>query len=282
MELPLLRLATALRQVATGNETMKSLLSRMLLVFALALGTDAVASAQSTQANQPLTNASVVKLVRAGFKEKTIISIIDSSITRFDLAPDRMIELKHSGVTEKIILEMLNHQQGIVFNDDWTGDPFFDQSAANNQAPTSNPKDTQKQGGGNGSTLDIFGSSGSGNSEVHSRGGNASSSGDIVTTGSATVRIIRPPAEAGGAPKLERTPSLTNDSIIELIEAGFSEGTVIRRIERSPVEFDLSPDKVSELRKHSVTPRILAAMKTAMGDDPSKPGTVSNGTPPQQ
>jgi len=101
-----------------------------------------------------------------------------------------------------------------------------------------------------------------------------------VTTGSATVRIIRPPSEAGGMPKLEKTPSLTNDSIVELIEAGFSEGTVIRRIERSPVEFDLSPDKVAELRKHSVTPRILAAMKTAMGDDP-KTGAVSNGTPPQ-
>ena len=253
---------------------MKSLLSRMLLVLALALGTTAIASAQSTQPNPPLTNASIVKFVRAGFKEKTIISIIDSSVTRFDLAPDRMIELKHSGVSEKIILEMLNHQQGIAFGDDnWTSDPFFDQSANNNQSAANNPKDNQKQGGGNGSTVDIFGSSGSGNSETHSRGGNSSASGDIVTTGTATVRIIRPPAEAGGAPKLERTPSLTNDSIIELIEAGFSEGTVIRRIERSPVEFDLSPDKVTELRKHSVTPRILAAMKTAMGDDPSKPGT---------
>ena len=67
--------------------------------------------------------------------------------------------------------------------------------------------------------------------------------------------------------KLEKTASLTNDSIIELVEAGFSEGTIVRRIEQSPVEFDLSPAKISELKKHRVGDKIIAAMRTAMGDD---------------
>jgi len=41
--------------------------------------------AQSGDSNTPLTNAAVVKLVKAGFKEKTVIIIIDSRPARFDL-----------------------------------------------------------------------------------------------------------------------------------------------------------------------------------------------------
>ena len=51
------------------------------------------------------------------------------------------------------------------------------------------------------------------------------------------------------------------------MEAGFSEGTIIRRIEQSPVEFDLAADKVEALRKKRVSEKVLAAMKAAMGDD---------------
>src|SRR5215813_9655920 len=62
--------------------------------------------AQTTDNNTPLTNAEVLKLVRAGFKEKTIISIIDVRPPAYDLSADRMIELKHKGVSENIILAM--------------------------------------------------------------------------------------------------------------------------------------------------------------------------------
>jgi hypothetical protein len=82
------------------------------------------------------------------------------------------------------------------------------------------------------------------------------------------VRIIRPPAEAGaGPPKMERTPTLTNDSVVELVAAGFSEGTIIRRIEQSPADFDLSPSKLAELRRRRVTEPVIAAMRAAMSDD---------------
>ena len=69
------------------------------------------------------------------------------------------------------------------------------------------------------------------------------------------MRILRPPVEQGSAAsvKLEKTPTLTNESVIQLVEAGFSEGTIIKRIEKSPVEFDLSPAKLIELRKRRVT-----------------------------
>jgi len=51
-----------------------------------------------------------------------------------------------------------------------------------------------------------------------------------------------------------------------LVEAGFSEGTIIKRIEGSPVNFDLSPAKIEELHKKRVTDSIIAAMTAAMGD----------------
>jgi hypothetical protein len=54
--------------------------------------------------------------------------------------------------------------------------------------------------------------------------------------------------------------------VIRLVEAGFSEGTIIKRIEESPVDFDFSPGKLDELYKKRVTDTIIAAMRTAMGD----------------
>lgn len=213
----------------------------------------------------PLTNASVVKLVKAGFKDKSIITIIASRPVTFDLSTERLIELKRVGVSEKVILAMLARQEGVEFSDDAWNDQEFD-------SPSNIAKEPAKSGTSNdGSSTDIFGSSGGSRGSVKTRSGSASSSGDTITTGSATVRILRPPSEAGGAPtKLEKTKSLTNDSICELVEAGFSEGTIIRRIEQSPVEFDLSAAKVQELRKRRVSDKILTAMKAAMGDEPSK------------
>lgn len=243
----------------------------LLLVLFLLIGSTSVWA--QTGNNAPLTNAAVVKLVKAGFKEKSIITIIASRPARFDLSTDRLIELKRTGVSEKVILAMMARQEGIDFSDEaWNDEDFFNNARGNgNTAGDATKPGTGNGNAGDGSSTDIFGSSGGSKGSTRSRGGSASSSGDTVTTGSATVRILRPPTEAGGAPatKLEKTKSLTNDSICELVEAGFSEGTIIRRIEQSPVEFDLSATKLEELRKRRVSEKILTAMKAAMGDEPS-------------
>ena len=250
----------------------------LLIFFCLNLS-GSRATAQ-TATHELLTNHSVVKLVKAGFKEKTIIAIIGSSPTRFDLSTERMIELKKSGVTEKVILAMLARQQGVDFDENWTDENFFNQGPS----PNANIDRIDKQSDPNnpsasGNSTDIFGSSGGFKGSTQSKGGNGSASGDTVTTGSATVRILRPPSEAGAPMKLEKVATLKNDSIVELIDAGFSEGTIIRRIEQSPVDFDLSPAKVAELRKHRVTDKILAAMKAAAGDTSDLQTTPnSNGT----
>ena len=214
----------------------------------------------------PLTNAAVVKLVKAGFKEKTVIAIINSRPNRFKLDTEQLIQLKHNGVSENIIMAMMSLDESPVqTGEEWNDELFFRQST---RKPNDvDPNTTQSPG------TDIFGSSSGSRSQRQSRGLNGANQDEGTVTGS------RPPAEAGGAPpKLERTVTLNNEAVIRLVEAGFSEGTIIKRIEDSPVEFDLSPDKVAELHKRRVTDPIIAAMTAAMSgnDDAKKPSAPIN------
>src|SRR5712691_10584784 len=109
------------RLLRAGN----SLRSRMLLLASLAfcaclaLGLFVQPAAAQQDAQETLTNDSVVKLVRAGFKEKTVVAIIRSRPGRFDLAPDRLIELKRSGVSERIILAMIGQDDSEFMSDDY-------------------------------------------------------------------------------------------------------------------------------------------------------------------
>jgi hypothetical protein len=246
---------------------MKSFFPTILITLLLLAGSALGVQAQ-TKNEGPMTNAEVIKLVKAGFKEKTIVLIIASRIPNFDLTSDQMIKLKRAGVNENIIVAMLARQEGTdVPADDssWGDDPFFNSKL--------DPKDGSVRSSGSGSGSDggtnIFGSSSGAREKNSTRTTNGSASGDSQLSGSATVRLIKPPSEAGGgtAAKLEKTKSLTNESIVELVEAGFSEGTIIRRIEQSPVEFDLAADKLEALRKKRVTDKVIIAMKAAMGED---------------
>ncbi|HYG10035.1 MAG TPA: hypothetical protein VD835_08825 [Pyrinomonadaceae bacterium] len=242
--------------------------------------------ASETDAEAPLTNAAIVKLVRAKFSEKTIIAIIRVRPARFDLSPDRLIELKKSGVGERIILTMLARAEGdmLLAHDDagdaFEDDPFFDGMRGQTRAPGAGKP---SNGQGDPTEVNIFGSSGGLRGRTRSRVGGGAAEGDTQTTGSASVRILRSPTEAGGTggvePKLERTPTLTNDSVIELVEAGFTEGTIIRRIEGSPVEFDFAPAKLAELRRRRVGEPIIAAMRAASGEEGGASASESTSKP---
>lgn len=237
----------------------------VLLVIIFASG----AFAQSSET--PLTNASVIRLVKAGFKEKTVIAIIHNKPNKFKLDTDQLVQLKLNGVSENIIMAMLAQDQSFEAPDEWDNDSFFRMPGGS--APPGNT-----QGGG-----DIFGSSSGSKSESRSRGGNGNNQNDGNVTGSATIRILRPPAEAGATvPKLERTPTLNNAEVIRLVDAGFSEGTIIKRIEKSPADFDLSPAKVEELQKHRVSDSIIVAMIAAMGDVEAQTKRSTKSTPEQQ
>jgi hypothetical protein len=231
-----------------------------------------VISASAQQSPEPpLTNASVIKLVRAGFKERTVIAIIHSRTARFDLSPERLIELKRSGVSERIILTMIGQDDSEFMSDDFG----FEDSRGNGGSSGNNRRSPRDEGTG------IFGSSGGSRSQSTGRGGGGGNEESTETSGSATVRILRPPAEEGAMPKLEKTPTLTNESIIQMVQAGFSEGTIIRRIEQSPAEFNLSSTQISELRKRRVSPGVIDAMKAAMTDMPSS-GRPANATNPEK
>ena len=240
---------------------MKSRLLSFVLVFVAAAAT-AQGQVPSPAATTTLTNAAVVKLVRAGFREKTVIAIINARPVSFDLSPDRLIELKKGGVPERVILAMISRAELVDFaSEEWDDEmPLGGVERAGRQGSPGAP------GTGPGET-NIFGSSGGSSGRTRSRDGNGGGDSDTLTTGSASVRIIKPPVEAGGSAKLERTPTLTNDSVVELVEAGFSEGTIVRRIEQSPVDFDLSPAKLNELRKRRVGEPVINAMRAAMGED---------------
>jgi hypothetical protein len=244
---------------------MKICLKRICLAFMLSVLAGCLSVQAQQSAEAPLTNASIIKLVRAGFKEKTVIALIRTRPAQFDLSPDKLIELKRGGVSENIILNMVARDDAaaLMNDEEIEDDPIF-----NNRGTQQNSRQQNQQGG---NSTDIFGGSSGSSERTRTRGAGNSGADSSETTGSATVRIIRPPAEAGGTPKLEKTPTLTNDSIVELVEAGFSEGTIIRRIENAPAEFDLSPLKLSELRKRRVSDRIIAAMTAAMSDEPVKP-----------
>ena len=222
---------------------------RLLTAAGLCLSIFAI-GAVGQQSDGLLTNASIIRLVKAGFKEKTIITIISNRPRDFKLDTEHLIELKRSGVNENIIVAMLAAQMGTVFvdEDEWTSPPVF--------------KDSKKQ-----ADEGIFGSGSSSQSSGRSNGTPGSSQNEGNVTGSATVRIIKPPSESGASatPKLEKTPTLTNEGVIELVAAGFSEGTIIKRIENSPVDFDLSPGKLDELFKRRVSDAIITAMRAAMG-----------------
>ena len=231
-------------------------MNRLLVAACLSLSIAIGASGQ--QSDGPMTNAAVVRLVKAGFKEKTIITIINNRPSDFKLDTEHLIELKRSGVNENIIVAMLSSQMGTVFidEDEWSSESLFKDL----KRPSNG--DSKTQGGES-----IFGSGSGSQSSTRSRGELGGNQNEGNVSGSATVRIIKPATETGesGSPKLEKTPTLTNEGVIKLVEAGFSEGTIIKRIEDSPVEFDLSPAKLDELFKRRVTDAIIAAMRTAMG-----------------
>jgi len=211
------------------------------------------------QAEAPLTNSSVIKLVKAGFKEKTIIAIIGNRPGDFDVDTDHLIHLKRNGVNENIILAMLSSHLGtsIDVEDEWSSnDTFFKDLKRPNAGG-----DSEGQG------ASIFGSGGSSQSQTRSRGGSGGNQTEGNLSGSATVRIIKSPVEGGesGSPRLVKTPTLNNEGVIRLVGAGFSEGTIIKRIEESPVDFDLSPARINDLQKRRVSESIIAAMNAAMG-----------------
>lgn len=59
--------------------------------------------AQSQPKDKPLTNCDVVKLVKAGLPEATIVGVIQQSTTAFDTSPEALSELRREGASTAIL-----------------------------------------------------------------------------------------------------------------------------------------------------------------------------------
>ena len=52
------------------------------------------------QAQKPLTNAGVIKMVKAKLSESVVVATIQSSPANYDISPDGLIALQKAGVTQ--------------------------------------------------------------------------------------------------------------------------------------------------------------------------------------
>lgn len=256
-------------------------LLRLSLLVTLLVVSVTVADAQgrtSSATREVLTNEAVIDLSRAGFKERTIITLIRTSETAFDISTPKLVELKRRGVNERIISEMIERtnlreairRQTTLRNDDFfskADEEFFKGSTIYKEVPT------EKQARQREEEALIFGSQSGSESRAETRGWGANNNGErqqnTEVTGSASVKIVRPAGEgAGGSnpPRLERAPKLDNHGVLEMVQAGFSEGTIIRKIELAQVDFDLSTGALSELKQNRVSEKIIKAMTAAMDE----------------
>jgi hypothetical protein len=63
---------------------------------------------QAAAQPKPLVNADVVKMVKAGLAENTIVLAIQNKPSSFDTSPEELIHLKEQGVTQAVLNAMLN------------------------------------------------------------------------------------------------------------------------------------------------------------------------------
>lgn len=249
-------------------------------LFVLLVVTVGAQERNPSPSREVLTNEAVIDLSRAGFKERTIVTLIRTSETAFDISTPKLVELKKRGVNERIISEMIERtnaresirRQTTLRHDDFfskADEEFFKGSTIYKELPTERQARQREE------EAWIFGSQSGTESSSRTRGwgANGDRQQNSEVSGSASVRILRPagdaPAGAAGAasiPKLERAPKLDNHGVLEMVQAGFSEGTIIRKIELAQVDFDLSPVALTELKQNRVSEKIIKAMTTAMDE----------------
>ena len=60
----------------------------------------------SAQSKAPLTNASIIKMVKSGLDNDIVTTTIDASPGKYDVTPDALIALKSAGVPAAVIKAM--------------------------------------------------------------------------------------------------------------------------------------------------------------------------------
>src|ERR1700674_1922602 len=77
--------------------------ARSLLVLMLVI----VAGVAAQQKNPALTNDDILKMVKGGLQETTVLNAITANETDFDVSAKALLDLKQAGISDKIIDAML-------------------------------------------------------------------------------------------------------------------------------------------------------------------------------
>lgn len=76
--------------------------------FVLTLVLCCLSATASADDRKPLSNDSVVQMVKAGLEERTVIKAIENNATAFDVSAPALIALKDASVSDKIVSAMLD------------------------------------------------------------------------------------------------------------------------------------------------------------------------------
>ena len=67
---------------------------------------------QTKRADSALTNEDVVRVAASGMGDDLLIQLIETSSARFTVTPDALVELKNSGLSDRVIAAMLSRANG--------------------------------------------------------------------------------------------------------------------------------------------------------------------------
>jgi len=71
-----------------------------------------VLSSSICVAQEPLTNESVIKLIKAGLSEEIVISMVKSQPAKYNVGTDQIIALKKEGVPDRVLAAMIEKSAG--------------------------------------------------------------------------------------------------------------------------------------------------------------------------
>ena len=83
------------------------------------------------------------------------------------------------------------------------------------------------------------------------------------------------PGVTDGAVRVTKKGTLTNQSILDMLEAEVPESVIVSHIHASRTKFTLTTEEIIKLTKAGATPAVLDAMR-----HPDKPATAAPETPP--
>ncbi len=95
------------------------LLASLAAIAGLLLTSGAAATCLAQAAAEPahpadgariLSNADVVQMLRSGFSDRAVIAVVQRSVTRFDLSSASLAELRYAGVSDSVIVAMLDSE----------------------------------------------------------------------------------------------------------------------------------------------------------------------------